>query len=143
VTSLTLAAIFHASVLATGANNTFVSYAEAHKVNAETGRPLVVLIGADWCPACRQMKSAVPQLAQKGVLQKVAFTVLNTDHDGAIAQKMMTGGSIPQLVMYHKTASGWKRSSLNGSQSPAAIEAFINAGVAAQAKVPANSLGSN
>jgi thiol-disulfide isomerase/thioredoxin len=143
VTSLTLAVILHASVLATGAN-TFVSYAEAHKVNAETGRPLVVLIGADWCPACRQMKtSAVPQLAQKGVLQKVAFTVLNTDHDGAIAQKMMTGGSIPQLVMYRKTPTGWKRTSLTGSQSPAAIEAFINEGVAAQVQAPANSLGSN
>lgn len=143
MTTLTLAALLHASVLATGANNHFVSYAEAHKVNAETGRPLVVLIGADWCPACRQMKSAVPQLAQKGVLQKVAFTVLNTDHDGVIAQKMMTGGSIPQLVMYNKTAAGWKRSSLTGSQSPAAIEAFINAGVAAQAKAPANALGTN
>ena len=42
-------------------------YAKAYQETAETGRPLVVLIGADWCPGCRQMKySSIPQLEKSG-----------------------------------------------------------------------------
>ena len=38
-------------------------YATAYHETSRTGRPLVVLIGADWCPGCQVMKqSAIPQL---------------------------------------------------------------------------------
>jgi thiol-disulfide isomerase/thioredoxin len=123
MTSMTLAVILQAACLSTGANKT---YAEAHRDNAETGRPLVVLVGADWCPACRDMKnSALPQVEKDGVLAKVAFAVVNTDRDGELAHKLMQGSSIPQLIMYRKTNGGWMRQSLVGSQSPGQIESFI------------------
>jgi len=132
-----------AAVLATGAApaNSAPTYAEAHAKQQETGKPLVVLIGADWCPACQTMKnSALPQVQKRGALNKVSFAVINTDHNGKLARQMMSGGSIPQLVMYRQTAKGWKRESLTGAQDPATIEAFINRGVA-DTKTPANQLG--
>ena len=122
MTSMTLAAILQAACLSTGAQ----TYAEAHQANSETGRPLVVLVGADWCPACRDMKnSALPQVEKDGVLAKVAFAVVNTDCDRELANKLMQGSSIPQLIMYRKTHDGWKRQSLVGAQSPGQIKSFI------------------
>jgi thioredoxin-like negative regulator of GroEL len=121
--------MLHVSLLSTGMN----SYAEAHKVHSETGQPMVILVGAEWCPACVQMKnSAIPQVARRGLLKKVAFATVNTDQQGSLARKLMKGGSIPQLIMYRKTRSGWSRRLLVGKQSPEQIEAFINQGLEAQ-----------
>lgn len=103
-------------------------YATAYQQTVETGRPLVVLVGADWCPACRQMKTgSIPELEKSGGLKKVAFAYVNTDHQGDLAGKLMTGGMIPQLVMYQKNAAGgWTRQQLNGAHSATDIEAFLN-----------------
>ena len=126
MTSLTLASVLQLSLLSTGAE----TYAEAHKINAETGRPIVVLIGAEWCPGCRTMKnSVIPTAARKGLLEKVAYAQVNTDKEGKLARKLMQGHSIPQLIMYRKTADGWRRYSLVGAQSVEKIEAFLNQGV--------------
>lgn len=138
MTTISLAIALQAAVLTTGAAPT---YAEAHAQQKETGKPLVVLIGADWCPACQTMKnSAMPTVQKRGALSKVSYAVINTDHQGKLARQMMSGGSIPQLVMYRQTAKGWKRESLTGAQDPATIEAFINRG-AADTVTPANQLG--
>lgn len=138
MTTISFALVLHAATLATGANNT---YAEARAKTSETGKPLVVLVGADWCPACQQMKnSAIPQVERRGALGKVAYAVVNTDHHRDLAHQLMRGSSIPQLIMYRETPTGWKRDSLVGAQDPAAIEAFINRGLEGL-KAPATSLG--
>ena len=126
--SLTCTAILHAALLSTGG----ATYTEAHQLNLQTGRPLVVLVGADWCPHCRVMKqSTLPQVAQRGLLGKVAFAEVNSDREGTLARQLMEGGPIPQLIMYHKTADGWQRSSLVGSRSAGEIESFLQRGLAA------------
>jgi hypothetical protein len=78
------------------------TYAEAFEVADATGKPLV---------------------------DKVAYTVLNTDHHGQLAREITGGGSIPQLVMYHRAEGQWRRRVLVGNHSPSEIEAFINQGV--------------
>jgi thioredoxin-like negative regulator of GroEL len=134
--SLALSGVFSLSLLA-GSPQT---YAQAHRINAETGRPIVVLVGADWCPACRKMKTTVlPQAERRGLLKKVALATVNTDREGKLAQQLMHGGAIPQLIMYHKTSHGWQRQELIGVQSVDAIESFINKGLEA----PVESLGAN
>jgi thioredoxin-like negative regulator of GroEL len=126
MTTISLALV--TAALATTANSQ--SYADARAKTAETGKPLVVLVGADWCPACQTMKnSAIPQAARRGALSKVSFAVVNTDHESGLAQQLMRGGSIPQLVMFRETPTGWKRESLVGAQDPATIESFINRGL--------------
>lgn len=118
---LMLSVILQAS-MATGGT----TYAEAFKQADETGRPLVVLVGADWCPGCRTMKQAViPQLEQRGALSSVAFAHVNTGADPVLAGKLMRGSSIPQLIVYRKTSKGWSRSQLTGVQSVSEAASFI------------------
>jgi thioredoxin-like negative regulator of GroEL len=119
-------AMIQISLLSTGANG----YAEAHKVHSDTGQPMVLLVGAEWCPGCVQMKDNIlPRVARRGLLRKVAFAHVNTDRESRIAKSVMQGGSIPQLIMYRKTPNGWKRHLLVGLQSPEKVEAFINKGL--------------
>jgi thioredoxin-like negative regulator of GroEL len=132
--SILASTILQVSLMATAGQ----SYDDAHKVHLETGRPLVVLVGAEWCPACRTMKQAtIPQAQQQGVLSGVAFAQVNTDQQPDLARKLMRGGAIPQLIVYHKSAAGWRRRELLGAQSVSAIARLVRPPQAAATAVPA------
>jgi len=121
MTGITLAALLQFSVLSADA-----SYAEAHRAMMETGRPMVILIGAEWCPACRTMKQSVtPAVARDGGFDEATFTVVDTDQQPELARKLMKGNSIPQLVVYRKTAKGWRINRLVGAQSAATVEQVV------------------
>jgi thioredoxin-like negative regulator of GroEL len=123
VIHLTCNLLLSAAALAAGSQD----YSTAYKQTEQTGQPLVVLLGADWCPGCRTMKySTLPSLERRGGLNKVNFAYVNTDDDSALAGKLMKGGSIPQLVMFQKKADGsWSRKQLTGAQSASAVEQFL------------------
>ncbi len=130
MTGLTLATLLHASMAAIGANQTD-SYAAAHRATCQTGKPLVVMVGAPWCAPCRQMKRTIlPQCKKQGVFKRVTFALVNADREQKLAQKLIRGGPIPQLIMYRRTAGGWKRRKLIGGQSVATVEKFVNEGIA-------------
>jgi thiol-disulfide isomerase/thioredoxin len=123
VTFLTLSMLLQVSVMATDGQN----YTDAYKKTAETGQPLVILVGAEWCPGCQTMKdSVIPQLRKKGSLNEVAFAYVNADRQHDLAGKLMKGTSIPQLIVYRKSGDGWKREQLTGAHSVSATESFIN-----------------
>jgi thiol-disulfide isomerase/thioredoxin len=125
VATLSLSILLHVSVLAAGGHK----YADAYQQTTATGRPLVVLVGADWCPGCQTMKnSVIPQLQRQGSLNRVAFAYVNTDAERDLARKLMNGGSIPQLIMYRKTAKGWQRQQLTGAQSVGDTQVFLSQG---------------
>ena len=125
MTALAAAVILQAAVLSTGQ-----TYAQAHRTTQETGRPLLVMVGADWCPACQQMKSSlIPQLRRRGILKKVSFTIIDTDEQSKLADQIMSGGTIPQLIIYCKTDKGWVRRQLTGGQSVGGVEQFIDRAV--------------
>jgi len=120
---LTLSILLQSAVMTAGARD----YATAYHQAVETGRPLVVLLGADWCPGCQQMKSAaIPEVERKGGLNKVAFAQVNTDQQRELAGRLMQGNSIPQLIMYYKTEAGWHRRQLTGARSVGDIQAFLD-----------------
>jgi thiol-disulfide isomerase/thioredoxin len=133
VNSFAFAALVQVSLLAGGVSETAATsnptgntYTAAYKEALQTGKPIVVLVGADWCPACQSMKtSVIPSLAAQGGLKDVSFAVVNTDRQGELAKQMLTGNSIPQLVMYEQTESGWKIKRLVGGQSVSSVEQFI------------------
>ena len=107
------------------------SYAEARRTTEKTGKPIVIMVSTDWCQPCQMMKRTIlPRVGQRGLFRKVAFTVVNPDHDSELAEKITGGGPIPQLVMFRKTTKGWMRTKLIGSQSVEAVEDFINEGLA-------------
>jgi len=127
VSALCLAAVLQASLAATGAN----TYADAHRETTETGKPMVVLVGTDWCGPCQQMKKTViPQVKKRGVMKKVTFALVNADHESTLARKLTGGGPVPQLVMLRTADNGWRRRILVGGQSVETVEKFIKEGVA-------------
>ena len=137
--NLALAAMLQAGILAAepvSSKSEALTYTEAYAQSQADDKPLVVLVGAEWCPACVTMKkSTIPQLAQNGIFKNVAFTMVDTDQHSEIAKQVMEGGSIPQLIMFHKTSDGWKRERLTGGQSASAILSFLRRGVQAAGRI--------
>ena len=80
----------------------------------EDHTPLVVLVGADWCPACRRMKKILPQAASAGTLGEVEFAYVNTDRQPELADRLLQSGSVPQLIRLEKTAAGWVHGKVMG-----------------------------
>jgi thioredoxin-like negative regulator of GroEL len=120
---LTLNILLQAAAVTAGGQD----YATAYQTTITTGQPLVVLVGADWCPGCQQMKhSAIPQVEKLGGLSRFQFAIVNTDQQSELAGRLMQGGTIPQLILFHKTDTGWKRQQLTGTQDVSAIQAFLS-----------------
>ncbi len=65
-----------------------------------------------------------------GLLRRVAFARVNPDQETELAQQLIGGGPIPQLVMFRRTRRGWIRTSLVGGQSIETVEQFITEGLA-------------
>lgn len=124
MTGLTTSFVLQTLIMTTGAQ----PYSEAYKQLNDEGRPLLVLVAADWCPACKVMKSTtMAGLERRGKLRDIAFTIVNTERQSALARKIMRGGTIPQLVLYQKNENGYTRKQLTGGQSEGRVESFISA----------------
>jgi thiol-disulfide isomerase/thioredoxin len=109
---------------------------QAYHESLTTGRPLVVLVGAGWCPACQKMsKSILPQVAESGGLNKVVFTYVDFDQQRQLASRLSRGGPIPQLIRFDRTPAGWSRKHLIGARSRREVHDFINAGLRDEGQV--------
>lgn len=116
---------------ATGAE----TYAEAYKQMEASGQPMLVVVGADWCPACVRMKrSTIPALVSGGHLENVPVAFVNADREPELARKLMRGGTIPQVMVFRNTASGWHRRQLTGGASSGSVLAMVNEARKLQAK---------
>lgn len=132
MTAVLCAAVLQSAFILAGVDTSSAveTYAEAHRATVETGKPLVVMIGTDWCQPCQTMKRTVlPRIRKRGFFKKIAFAMVNPDRDGKLAKELTGGGPIPQLVMFRKTSKGWMRRKLIGSQSEEAVEKFIQEGL--------------
>jgi thioredoxin-like negative regulator of GroEL len=128
LSSLVLIAMCSAAVAASDGE----SYTEAHQVSTKTGKPMLVMVSTEWCPACQVMKRRIlPQIRERGLLSRVAFATVNPDQQNELSHQLIGNGVIPELVMYRKTPRGWIRRVLVGSQSVENVEHFINEGVVA------------
>ncbi len=100
------------------------SYNDAVDVHNDTGKPLVVLIHAEWCGPCRQMqKQVIPKVRN---LDKAAYGELDYDQHTDTARSMMVGGSVPQLIVYVKKNGEYIKTVYHGSRTAVQIEAIIN-----------------
>jgi thiol-disulfide isomerase/thioredoxin len=131
MTGLVLGVVMQVSLLGASAPD----YASAWKSSQENGQPMLVLVSAEWCPACQVLKSStLPRLLRAGKLKNLNFTVVDTDKETKLASKIMSGGSLPQLIVYKPTKEGWRRSHMIGAQGDAEVESFIRRAVAAKTK---------
>jgi len=129
VTTLTATLLLQVSILAAPPQ----TYANAHKAAMESGEPLLVLVGANWCPGCVTMKtSVVPELQRRGSLKGVQFAQVDIDRQRSTARELSNAGVIPQLILFRKTADGWRKWEVTGAQSPEAVEEFIRNGETAE-----------
>jgi thioredoxin-like negative regulator of GroEL len=110
-----------------------LTYAEAHQLAKQENRPMLILVGADWCPACRVMKQqTLSSMQQHGKLKDVLFAQVNVDDEPELAAQIMRSSSIPQLVLYTPAPQGWYRMYLQGAQSEDRIEGMIARGLELQ-----------
>jgi len=100
---------------------------QAYRRSLATGKPLVVLVGAKWCPGCQMMsRKIIPQVAGVGGLADVEFAYVDVDRQADLAGHLLVGKAIPQLIYLQRTRMGWRRQHLTGAHSAKTVSAFIN-----------------
>lgn len=123
MTSLVLTAALQAALLVAPETD----YSTAYQKSVDTGRPLVVLLGADWCPACMVMKKTViPTVTQQGGLKGVEFTYVDVDRQSKLANLLSRAQAIPQLIRFERKSTGWVSGMLLGAQSAEQVTSFVN-----------------
>lgn len=108
------------------------TYAAARKATLDSGKPMVVMVGATWCPACVKLKERIlPEVRQKAMFPKVHFAAVDIDEEKEVGKQLAKGGSIPQLVLFRRTADGWRSRRLIGAHDAEAVDEFLAEGIAA------------
>lgn len=103
-------------------------YAEAYKESVAEDKPLMVVVGAPWCPACNVLKqTTIEPMAKTGELDDVCVAVLNKDSDPELIKQLTKGEKmLPQIIMFTRTQSGkWQRSRLMGYQPKQPVRNLI------------------
>ena len=103
-------------------------YAAAYRTAQAEGKPLMVVVGADWCPACVNLKATtLTSLAATGQLEDVSVAVVDQDSEPELAAQLKQGQTIPQIIVFSQTDQGsWKRMQLTGYQSQGPVRSMID-----------------
>ena len=119
---ITLVVLLEASKLTHG----WQDYDAAYREMERTGRPMVVLVTAEWCGPCQQLKSNVlPDPRIKNLLRDYTCTMVDLDRESRLAQKLGGSQGVPFLVVYVPDGDGWKRRTVRGYQSVDALAQFL------------------
>lgn len=103
-------------------------YTLAYKKSVSEQKPLMVVVGADWCPACNVLKeTTIKSMEASGELDGVSVAVVDRDAEPELARELMKGEQmIPQIIMFSKNGSGkWERRKLTGYQPAQPIRSLI------------------
>lgn len=124
-----------------GAGDAPATYEQAYREAQANGRPIMVLVGADWCPGCQTMKGGVlARMMRSGKLARVNYAVVNTDRERALASRLMQGNSIPQLIVFSKSGKDtWSREQITGAAGEDSVAALIDKAAAATASTESSS----
>ena len=109
------------------------NYAEAHQVTMKTGKPMLVMVSTEWCPACQVMKRRIlPRTSSSTDFETSRLGLSQSGQRGRVVAAVDRQRSDSQLVMFRKTPRGWVRQVMVGSQPVESVEQFINQGIAAE-----------
>ena len=101
-------------------------YDQAYRKSIESGKPLLVLVGADWCGACQVMKKKVlPQLQQDGILKDIYVTEIDLGEDADLVNRFSKVKTIPCLILFTKSDQKWERRELTGMHGQKSVKAFL------------------
>lgn len=104
------------------------NYTLAYQKSVEEDKPLLVVVGAPWCPACETLKkTTIANMQSSGELDQVSVAVVDRDAEPELAKTLMADEKmIPQIIMYSKTADGrWTRRKLTGYQPVQPVRSLI------------------
>ncbi len=103
------------------------NYAEAYAESVNQHKPLMVVVGAPWCPACNVLKdTTIRSMAETGELDEVSLAVINKDDDPELADKLTEGEKmLPQIILYTQDNGRWKRRRLLGFQPKQPVRTLI------------------
>ncbi|TWU06345.1 thioredoxin family protein [Stieleria varia] len=107
-------------------------YATAYKESVAQDKPLLVVVGAPWCPACNALKQTTIQpMAQTGELDNVSVVLLDRDTEPALVNQLTKGEKmLPQIIMFTKSSAGkWERQRLMGYQPKQPVRNLIRKAV--------------
>jgi len=106
-----------------------LTYSQALTKAKSGDKPLLVLVTADWCAPCRQLKAAtLPALLQRKTFSDFHFAMMDYDKDPITAGKLIGDRGLPQLIMFEKSSGKWLRRTLNGKEgihSLQGVESFV------------------
>ncbi len=101
----------------------FDEYKDAHAAY-EAGFPMVVVVGFDGCPGCKDQNDTMLELEREGFLKEVSYVYLDIDHKTAnrIKQK---GKPYPQIFLFWKDGDEEKTKLKIGAMSKAETKRWI------------------
>lgn len=123
--SLLLAAVFFSVTSETVPQQ---NYADAYKRSVMEDKPLMIVVGAPWCPACNVLKdTTLSPMVDSGELDDVSLVMINRDEDPELANQVTNGvRTLPQIIVYSKEETGkWTRRRLVGFQTRQPIRTLI------------------
>ncbi len=122
-----------ALVTISGSTSPEYNYAEAYRKSQVEGKPLMVIVSAQWCPACHTLKdTTIREMETSGQLAEVNLAVVDRDAEPELARQLMREEKIPQIIVFSKTDRGsWSRSQLIGYQPTGPVRSLIRSAVAA------------
>ena len=102
-------------------------YAEAYQQSVDQQKPLMVVVGAPWCPACNVLKeTTITPMAQTGELDTVSLAVINRDDDPELVKELTKGEKmLPQIIVFTQNKGQWKRRKLMGYQPKRPVRSLI------------------
>jgi thioredoxin-like negative regulator of GroEL len=112
----------------TSEQNLQQDYADAYKQSVAEKKPLMVVVGAPWCPACNVLKdSTLKPMASSGELDAVSLVMINRDEAPELAQQLTKGvRTLPQIIVFSQEETGqWKRRRLMGFQTRQPVRTLI------------------
>ena len=125
MTFVTAQLVMQVAILSTAAAHTD-TYRQAYEQAQERHQPLLVLVGTESCTACETMKTeSMPEMKGDGSLDEVAFAMVDRDKHPKLANLLMQGDAVPQLVLYTRVGDQWRRSQLTGASAPSDVRQFI------------------
>lgn len=107
-------------------------YATAYKEAMAAKKPLMVVVGAEWCPACNVLKSTTIQpMLNTGDLDDVSVALIDRDAEPELAKQLTQGENmLPQIIVFTQTDSGqWERRKLTGYQPRQPVRNLIRRAV--------------
>lgn len=104
---IVFAAVVALSVL-TASSAEFTNPAWANDDAKRSGRSLLVLVSAEWCPPCQTLKATtIAQARREGLFIDINY--VEVPSDGPDAKELIGDRPLPQLVYFQREGDGWRK----------------------------------